>query len=220
MTEKRFSYNVNKNIIQCDGKFVAYVNCVDGVRIANKLNVFQKENEQLEKENLDLSEELDYYKAKCASLETGYIKAQDEGWRLEKSQIEFADELGRVIDENEQLKMENNSLKLLIQSTSDQRDEFHRGARENANRVGKLEKENEQLKQSNQKLNDELQETMGYLALKSGVEKENEQLKHKLKSLNDNFNHLKRLFSETEEPISDELLAEYSRIVVEDLDDR
>ena len=45
--------------------------------------------------------------------------------------------------------------------------------------------------------------------------KENEQLKHKLKSLNDNFNHLKRLFDEIEEPISDELLAEYSRIVVE-----
>ena len=49
--------------------------------------------------------------------------------------------------------------------------------------------------------------------------KENEQLKHKLKSLNDNFNHLKRLFDEIEEPISDELLAEYSRIVVGDLND-
>ena len=43
----------------------------------------------------------------------------------------------------------------------------------------KLQKENEQLKQSNQKLNDELQETMGYLALKSGVEKENEELKQR-----------------------------------------
>ena len=33
-----------------------------------------------------------------------------------------------------------------MQNTSDQRDEFYRGARENANRVGKLKKENEQLK--------------------------------------------------------------------------
>ena len=47
----------------------------------------------------------------------------------------------------------------------------------------KLKKENEQLKQSNQKLNDELQETMGYLALKSGVEKENEQLRKQLKHI-------------------------------------
>ena len=78
-------------------------------------------------------------------------------------------------------------LKIQLQSTSYQRDEFHRGAIENANRVGKLKKENEQLK-------------------------------HKLKSLNDNFNHLKRLFDEIEEPISDELLAEYSRIVVEEFE--
>ena len=47
--------------------------------------------------------------------------------------------LNHFSEENEQLKFE-------LQSISDQRDEFHRGARENANRVGKLEKENEQLK--------------------------------------------------------------------------
>ena len=41
---------------------------------------------------------------------------------------------------------ENEQLKIQLQNTSDQRDEFHRGARENANRVGKLQKENEQLK--------------------------------------------------------------------------
>ena len=51
MTEKRFQYNVNKNTIEQDGKFVAYMNSVDGVRIANKLNVFQKENEQLKIRN-------------------------------------------------------------------------------------------------------------------------------------------------------------------------
>ena len=41
---------------------------------------------------------------------------------------------------------ENKQLKTQLQNTSDQRDEFHRGARENANRVGKLKKEIEQLK--------------------------------------------------------------------------
>ncbi len=42
---------------------------------------------------------------------------------------------------------ENEQLKIQLQNTSAQRDEFHSGARENANRVGKLKKENEQLKQ-------------------------------------------------------------------------
>ena len=46
---------------------------------------------------------------------------------------------------------ENEQLKIQLQNTSDQRDEFHRGARENANRAGKLEKENEQLKQELQR---------------------------------------------------------------------
>lgn len=59
MTEKRFSYNVNKNTIQQDGKFVAYMNCVDGVRIANKLNVLQKENEQLKQRNDRQAKQLD-----------------------------------------------------------------------------------------------------------------------------------------------------------------
>ena len=44
------------------------------------------------------------------------------------------------------LQKENEQLKTQLQNTSDQRDEFHRGARENANRVGELERENEQLK--------------------------------------------------------------------------
>lgn len=44
-------------------------------------------------------------------------------------------------------------------------------------------KENEQLKKTNQELNDELQETIGYLSLKSGVEKENEQLKSTIKEV-------------------------------------
>ena len=45
-----------------------------------------------------------------------------------------------------ELAKENEQLKMQLQNTSAQRDEFYRGARENANRVGKLEKENEQLR--------------------------------------------------------------------------
>ena len=44
---------------------------------------------------------------------------------------------------------ENKQLKIQLQNTSAQRDEFYHGARENANRVGELEKENEQLKDEN-----------------------------------------------------------------------
>ena len=48
-----------------------------------------------------------------------------------------------------ELHEENNELRLQLNLCSDQRNEFHRGARENANRVGKLEKENEELKSEN-----------------------------------------------------------------------
>ena len=47
---------------------------------------------------------------------------------------------------------ENKQLKIQLQNTSAQRDEFYHGARENANRVGELEKENKQLKQAYQTL--------------------------------------------------------------------
>lgn len=47
MTEKRFTFNVNKNTIEFDGKFKAYVNAVDGFRIANLLNVLYEENQEL-----------------------------------------------------------------------------------------------------------------------------------------------------------------------------
>ena len=58
-------------------------------------------------------------------------------------------DVGKVCELLNKLAEENEQLKLQLQNTSDQRDEFHRGARENANRVGKLEKENEQLKEQN-----------------------------------------------------------------------
>ena len=52
MTKKRFQYNVNKNSIECDGKHFAYCNGEQS-KIAKKLNVLQKENEQL-KQKVDL----------------------------------------------------------------------------------------------------------------------------------------------------------------------
>ena len=50
MTGKRFQYNVNKNTIEYDGKFIVYCNSVDGCRIANYWNGLYKENEQLKQE--------------------------------------------------------------------------------------------------------------------------------------------------------------------------
>ena len=107
------------------------------------------------------------------------------------------DELVRILNtndgafvENFALKTENEQLKTQLQNTSDQRDEFHRGARENANRVGKLEKENEQLKERIKELQKEsygnldginyYQEQNGHLSSKiSDLECENEQLKER-----------------------------------------
>ena len=85
-------------------------------------------------------------------------------------------QLNDLNDENKKLKSENEDMRRLINNISHQRDEFHRGARENANRVGKLKKENEQLKQSISDWSgsyDELYEDVKRL------EKENEQLKQR-----------------------------------------
>ena len=70
--------------------------------------------------------------------EVEYI--MDKAMMEDRDFAEFIDFVEDVCKENEQLKFQ-------LQNTSDQRDEFYRGARENANRVGKLEKENEQLKE-------------------------------------------------------------------------
>ena len=74
---------------------------------------------------------------------------------------------------------ENEQLKFQLQNTCDQRDEFHRGARENANRVGKLEKENEKLKKENKHLRCTIESNnqddyIDYL------EKQNERLKERI----------------------------------------
>lgn len=62
MTEKRFQYNVNKNCIEYDGKFVAYLNSIDGCRIANYWNTLYKENERLKYHLEETEKELQEYK--------------------------------------------------------------------------------------------------------------------------------------------------------------
>lgn len=58
----KYQYNVNKNSIEENGKFVAYLNSVYGFRIANKLNVLSKENEQLKASNILLKNEMSWIK--------------------------------------------------------------------------------------------------------------------------------------------------------------
>ena len=92
--------------------------------------------------------------------DTGLIDEQTEEWFIEnccsvsdakKNWITVLDKLNEVAKENEDLKIQ-------LQNTSDQRNEFGRGARENANRVGELEKENGQLKQEIRRLKGSMEE--------------------------------------------------------------
>ena len=82
MTEKRFQYNVNKNTIEQDGKFVAYMNSVDGVRIANKLNVFKKENEQLK---IRFNEEREKSLKFCRNIDT--LTIENEQLKADKQSL-------------------------------------------------------------------------------------------------------------------------------------
>lgn len=93
--------------------------------IIDLLNVLvDDENKELKKENLDLSEELDYYKTKCASLETGLFQADKE---------------------NKQLKMGIDSLKLLVQNWEALDEEKDEQLDRQNQALKKLKKENEQL---------------------------------------------------------------------------
>lgn len=91
MTEKRFQYNVNKNTIEQDGKFVAYMNSVDGVRIANKLNVLQNENEQLKKE-------LHKLKVVNEMLSIDFSNSEHELWRENEQLKERIKELEKEVN--------------------------------------------------------------------------------------------------------------------------
>lgn len=75
MTEKRFTY-LNTTGWNKDG-------------FLNVMNGLNEKNKKLQKENLDLSEELDYYKTKCASLETGLFQADRENRQLKEENKEL-----------------------------------------------------------------------------------------------------------------------------------
>lgn len=93
MTAKRFIYNVNKNCIECDGKFVAYVNSVDGFRIANKLTTLAEENEHL-KSRVD-------YLGRKIERERNSTHKQYAKWEKEAET-----KIKELSEENEQLKKE------------------------------------------------------------------------------------------------------------------
>ena len=95
MTEKRFQYNVNKNTIEQDGKFVAYMNSVDGVRIANKLNVFKKENEQLK---IRFNEEREKSLKFCRNIDTLTIE-NEQLKKRNNNQYNQLTELWQIIEE-------------------------------------------------------------------------------------------------------------------------
>ena len=129
MTEKRFKNRLDKSNIKFntlnpvwDNEKEDALNVFEMIDELNRLNI---DCNNSEKENEQLKEDLDYFKSKNGSLETGMFN------------------LEREIDQ----------LKIQLQNTSDQRDEFGKSARENANRVGQLKKENKHLQKENMELN-------------------------------------------------------------------
>lgn len=51
------------------------------------------------------------------------------------------------------------------------------------------------------------------------LRKDNKRLRMKIESLNENFNRLNKLFNEIEEPIDNEIMSEYMKIVRRTIDD-
>ena len=131
MTEKRFitgGYKIYDTYK--DDEYL--VNNVDAQRIVDTMNNIDTKARERSKALSKLQKENEVLIQGILMKEENINNLKDD---IKKCNIQCR-ELG---NENEQLKTQ-------LQNTSDQRDEFHRGARENANRVGKLEKENEQLK--------------------------------------------------------------------------
>ena len=98
---------------------------------ATDLYRLTKENEQLKKENLDLSEDLDYYKAKCASLETGLFQAERETEQLRKENKELQGKASswkitaseQIMEQTELIK-ENEHLKALLECSRKEANDY------------------------------------------------------------------------------------------------
>lgn len=75
---KRFWLNSDDGLLNGIYNIFDEHNVLDGNEIVELLNALYEENEQLK-------EELDYYKSKCASLETGLIQQERENHRLKKT---------------------------------------------------------------------------------------------------------------------------------------
>jgi regulator of replication initiation timing len=88
---------VNKNCIEYDGKFVAYLNSVDGCRIANYWNTLYKENEQLRHDatiliqsNQDYRRENEQLQRRNKKLEKHLRKFYSyEEWKLKEALGDF-----------------------------------------------------------------------------------------------------------------------------------
>ena len=134
MTGKRFQYNANKNTIEYDGKFVVYVNSVDGFRIANHWNTLYKENEQLRhdatiliqsnqdyrKENEQLKQSISDWSGSYDELYEDTKKLEEENeqlkHQLQQQELEYATTCNRLAEENEQLKSDLRYWRTLAES--------------------------------------------------------------------------------------------------------
>jgi len=126
MTEKRFiDYFVGDTLVSIkDTVTNKRLNILQIVEVANKIS---DENEQLKQAYQTLKSRHSLLHDECLEIECDKNSLKKDVISLEK---------------------ENKDLKIQLQNTCMQRDEFYTGARENANRVGKLKKENKQLKET------------------------------------------------------------------------
>lgn len=93
----------------------------------------------------------------------GFCDVYDNNKILSCMRLEYVENTVNLLNE---LNDEKNELRLQLNLCSDQRNEFHHGARENANLVGKLEEENGQLKQRNDRQAKRLAELYELMAKK------------------------------------------------------
>lgn len=123
------------------GEVVAMLN--EGVTLAEENKELKKENEQLKSMYSEQCIQLDFLKDENQHMR--YLV--NENKQLKDDVYDWKASAEDYLKIGKSLKKENEQLKIQLQNTSDQRDEFHRGARENANRVRVLAEENEELKQ-------------------------------------------------------------------------